>query len=124
MRYASTIEGRRIAASKLLNYPNKTPIVIAPYIIGAFPTASYKNSNCVWIFNHPFQVNQLPDGTSIVKFDQGTTITVKASKHILLKQQLRLHTLLDICSNAERRILLYLSKSPEANEVKKSVHET
>lgn len=116
MHYSSTIEGRRIFASKTLNYSQRTPIVIAPYHVAAFPTESYKNDNCVWIFNHPFQVESLADGTSLVKFDQGTTIQVNVSKHTLLKQQQRLHTLLDISRNAERRILLYLSqKLPHVN---------
>ena len=115
MHYGSTVEGRRVSASKTLNYSQKTPIVIAPYSVGAFPTASYKNDNCVWIFNHPFQVESLADGTSLVKFDQGTTLQVNVSKQTLLKQQQRLHTLLDISRNAEHRILLYLSKVSNVN---------
>ncbi|MBO0602532.1 competence protein ComK [Sporosarcina sp. E16_3] len=121
MRYASTLEGRRVSASKTLNYSNKTPIVIAPYNLGAFPTSSYKKDDCVWIFNHPFQVEQLSGGRSLVKFDQGTTITVNVSKHTLLKQQQRLHTLLDIFSNAERRMLLYLSKDTQKNEFQRPI---
>ena len=116
LRYAATLEGRRMAAKKLLDFPNKTPIVIAPYTIGAFPTSSHKNSNCVWIFNHPFQVEQLEDATSLVKFTQGTTITVNASKRTLLHQKQKLHSLLDICSNEERRMHLYLSKGFKVNE--------
>ena len=113
MHYGSTVDGRRVSASKTLNYSHKTPIVIAPYSVGAFPTTSYKKDNCVWIFNHPFQVEQLADGTSFVKFDQGTTITVNASKHTLLKQQQRLHTLLDIYRNAEHGFFIIFQRFPK-----------
>lgn len=102
VRYASTLEGRIHAAKLMLNYMHKTPVIIAPNIIGAFPTTSYKNVDCVWIFNHLFSVNELGDGISQIVFSNGMHTTVKASKRVLLKQQQRLHTMLNVFSNLER----------------------
>jgi competence protein ComK len=109
IRHASTMEGRRKAASTFFNYPRKTPILIAPYTIGVFPTMSPKKAECVWIFNHPFQVEQLASGESLVKFNQGTLFAVKISKHTLLKQQQRLHTMLDMYRNSEGQMTLYVT---------------
>lgn len=96
MRYLSTMSGRKQAASKLLNFQNKTPIMIEPYAIAAFPTLSSSRLECVWIFNHRFTVLELGKGRSEIIFNEGTSITVNVSKHTLLKQQLRLHTLIDM----------------------------
>jgi competence protein ComK len=96
MRYLSTMTGRKQAASKLLNFQNKTPILIEPYAIAAFPTMSSSRLECVWIFNHRFTVRELGKGRSEITFYAGTSIIVNVSKHTLLKQQLRLHTLIDM----------------------------
>ncbi|WP_186321482.1 competence protein ComK [Bacillus sp. FJAT-22090] len=102
IRYASTLEGRIHAAKVMMNYAHKTPVIIAPNEIGAFPTTSYKNVDCVWIFNHLFSVNDLGNGISQIVFNNGIQTTVRVSKNVLLKQQQRLHTLLNIFSNLER----------------------
>ena len=101
MRYASTLEGRREATKKIMDYYQKTPVLINPNEFGAFPTLSYKNIECVWIFNHHFSVNELGNGKSQIVFDNGIHMTVKASKSVLLKQQQRLHTAINIFSNME-----------------------
>ena len=95
-RYASTLEGRLKALRKLMNYLVKTPLLIEPNLFGAFPTMSYKHVECVWIFNHPFYVEELRKGKSIVHFLNGISVPVNASKHVLLKQHQRLHTSLNI----------------------------
>ena len=95
IRFASTLEGRIEAIKKLMNYPNKTPVLIEPKEIGAFPTMSYKNSECVWIFNHPFRIESLGKGKSKVTFHNGMSFILNTSKDVLLKQQQRLHTAID-----------------------------
>lgn len=101
MRYASTLEGRMKATREILDYYQKTPVLIKPNEFGAFPTLSYKNIECVWIFNHHFSVNELGNGKSQIVFDNGIHMTVKASKNVLLKQQQRLHTAMNIFSKME-----------------------
>lgn len=101
MRYASTLEGRMKAIKAIMNYCHKTPVLINPDEFGAFPTLSYKNVECIWIFNHHFYVNELGEGISQIVFDNGMHMTVKASKNVLLKQQQRLHTAINIMSKIE-----------------------
>ena len=101
MRYASTLEGRMKAIREVMNYYHKTPVLINPNEFGAFPTISYKDVECVWIFNHHFDVNELGNGKSQIVFDNGIHVTVKASKNVLLKQQQRLHTAINIISKNE-----------------------
>jgi len=95
-RFASTLEGRLKAIKKLMNYSVKTPLLIEPNLFGAFPTMSYRHVECVWIFNHPIHVEEVSKGRSIVYFLNGTSVSVNASKHVLLKQHQRLHTSLNI----------------------------
>lgn len=98
IRYASSKAGRKQATKKLLKYKNKTPFIIAPYSIGVFPTMASSNPECVWIFHHRFKIEELHHGRSRLTFINGTSIIVKTSRHILLKQQERLHTLISITS--------------------------
>lgn len=102
IQYASTLEGRIHATKEMMNFMQKTPVVIAPNKIGAFPTMSYKSVDCVWIFNHLFSVNELGDGKSQIVFSNGIHATVPVSKNVLLKQQQRLHATLNVFSNLER----------------------
>lgn len=102
IRYASTLEGRIQATKVMMSFMQKTPVVIAPNEIGAFPTMSYKSVDCVWIFNHLFSVNELGDGKSQIVFSNGIHVTVPVSKNVLLKQQQRLHATLNVFSNIER----------------------
>lgn len=95
-RFASTLEGRLKAMRKLMNYSMKTPLLIEPNNFGAFPTMSYRHVECVWIFNHPFYVEEVSKGKSIVLFSNGISVSVNSSKHVLLKQHQRLHTSLNI----------------------------
>lgn len=93
--FASTLEGRIQAIKKLMKYFVKTPILIDPNEIGAFPTKSYKNVECVWIFNHHFEIESTGKGKSQVIFSNGMSFPVNVSKNVLLKQQQRLHTSID-----------------------------
>lgn len=90
IRYASTLEGRIQGTRAFMNYPKKTPILIDPAEIGAFPTMSIKNLECIWLFNHHFIVEGLGKQKSKITFRNGTAITVDVSKHVLVKQQHRL----------------------------------
>lgn len=102
VRFASTLEGRIQAIKKLTNYSIKTPILIDPNELGAFPTTSYKNIECVWIFHHPLKIESLSNGKSQVTFHNGMTFTVNASKYVLEKQKQRLHTIFDIYRMVQR----------------------
>ncbi|QFF98003.1 hypothetical protein PB01_03760 [Psychrobacillus glaciei] len=93
--FASTLEGRMQAIKKLMNYVVKTPILIDPNEIGAFPTMSYQHVECVWIFNHQFEIEETGKGVSLVTFSNGMSVQVNVSKNVLLKQQQRLHTLIE-----------------------------
>ncbi|WP_053590422.1 competence protein ComK [Bacillus sp. FJAT-22090] len=93
--YASTLEGRIQAIKKMMNYFVKTPLLIDPNGIAAFPTISYKNLECVWIFNHHFEVESLGKGKSKVTFSNGEAYIVHVSKNVLLKQKQRLHATID-----------------------------
>ena len=102
IRYASTMEGRKQAVRKLLNYPRKTPFLISPFDLGVFPTMSSKHLECVWIFNHRFVIDEYEKGKSIITFSEGTKIALQASRHILRKQQKRLHTVIDTFRTIDR----------------------
>lgn len=104
IRYGSTKQGRIQAARILLNYLQKPPFMIAPYTIGAFPTMGTGNPECVWIFNHRFNIDELLIGKSRITFMNGTTILVNASKHTLTKQQQRLHTLISVTGSIHREL--------------------
>ncbi|MER2090981.1 MAG: competence protein ComK [Sporosarcina sp.] len=107
LTYFSTQQGRKQAASSLLNYSKKPPFIIAPNEIGVFPTKSPQNPDCVWIFNHRLNVEEVVKGQSVVTFVNGTSINVKASKNMILKQKQRLHTLMSISHLMHREKELY-----------------
>lgn len=110
--YASTMQGRVNATRETMKFHHKTPFIIIPLLVGVFPTTSPENINCVWIFNHPFEVEELSKGKSRVKFRSGESIIVSVSKYILEKQQLRLHTSLSTYKemNETPRYSLWLEK--------------
>ena len=117
IRYASTMEGRIQATSIFMNYPKKTSILIEPTEIGAFPTMSYQHAECVWLFNHHFHVEELDKGKSRVTFRNGTSLIVHVSKHVLLKQQHRLHFTLDtyrIIQRDKKRYIANDDSKPES----------
>lgn len=95
IRDASTLKGRMDAVKRYMNYLTKTPVITFAHSVGAFPTMSYQQVDCVWIFNHYFQVEVLEKKKSKVIFSDGTTIIVKVSKEVLLRQQQKLHCTMD-----------------------------
>lgn len=95
IRYGSTMDGRANAVKALLSFTQKTPFIIAPFDISVFPTISAKHPECIYIFNHHFQIKELEKGKSRLTFFNGTRIDIPCSKYALHKQQLRLHSLLD-----------------------------
>ena len=102
IKYASTIEGRMKAVREMFDYDKKTPFVIIPYDVGAFPTMSDKSSDCVWIFNHRFSIKEVHKGVCQITFLNGFSAIVNCSKHILRNQQKRLHTSLDVYRQIHR----------------------
>ena len=109
LNYFSTKKGRMHAATILLGYSRKPPFMISPKGLGVFPTESPDNANCVWIFNHRIKIEKITKTESVVTFMNGTTINVKASKHIIDKQNHRLHTLLSLSFVMDRERALYLN---------------
>jgi competence transcription factor ComK len=63
------------------------PLVLIPGLVGVFPTESYKNVTCVWIFNHPFEIEILGKKKSKVIFENGTFLIVNVSKEVLRSEQ-------------------------------------
>lgn len=90
LKHGSSYEGRRKAVIHVLQYWKRTPFAIAPLLgIYAFPTASSRDRDCVWLFlEHTLQF--LPDPTnhqhSIVQFRNGKELGVKASARFLYTQ--------------------------------------
>ena len=82
--------------------------MIDPGKFGVFPTASPSNANCVWIFSHRIGIEKITKTESVVTFMDGTVIKVNASKHIIDKQNQRLHTLLSMYFVKNRERQLYL----------------
>ncbi|WP_203245840.1 competence protein ComK [Sporosarcina beigongshangi] len=113
LHYFSTMKGRMQAASILLNFVQKPPFIIAPNELGVYPTASPENADCVWLFNHRFTIAEVSKGRSIVTFMEGTSIHVKASRHTIVNQYQRLHTLLSISAQIEREKQIYIINKKE-----------
>lgn len=107
LNYFSTKKGRMHASTILLGYAIKPPFMISSKGFGVFPTASPNNPNCVWIFNQRIEIQVITKTESVVTFMNGTSITVKASKHIIDKQNHRLHTLLSLSFVMDRERSLY-----------------
>nr|WP_240949828.1 MULTISPECIES: competence protein ComK [unclassified Psychrobacillus] len=111
IRHASTLEGRMEATKKMMNYANKSPILIAEKI-GAFPTRSYKDLECIWIFNHLFQIENQGRGLCKLTFYDKISVEVAVSKYTLLKQQERLHTTMNLFSMLSEKVDLFDLKFP------------
>ncbi len=90
MRYFSTYEGRIRASRFQMDYPKKTPLLIAENGIEAFPTRSPYHLDCMWIFNHSFTVRKHTEKSSILRYDNGLEIIVNASRHTIEKQRSRM----------------------------------
>lgn len=90
MRYFSTYEGRIRASRFQMDFPKKTPLLIAENNIEAFPTKSPLNPECMWIFNHTFTVKFHTPKSSILYYDNGLEIIVNASIHTIEKQRSRM----------------------------------
>lgn len=94
LKYASTLEGRKQAVMQIFNY-YKPPVIISPFNLSFFPTASYNNYDCAFIFNHPFRIFEEEKGVSRLFFYDAIDISVSASAHTLQQQHHRLHTVIN-----------------------------
>ena len=91
--YGSSKKGRIDAAKSSLALFKKSPFMIQDEI-GVLPTMSSAKRECSWIFNHRFEVEDSGKGRALVTFLNGATVIVNCSKQTLLKQELKLHTLI------------------------------
>ena len=111
INYFSSKQGRTEVTKNLLNYSRKPPFIIVPNEIGVFPTKSSKSPDCVFIFNHRISVEEVAKGQSVITFMAGISITVKVSKHTILKQYQRLHTLMSVSNLMYQEKELYDRKN-------------
>lgn len=93
IRHASTYEGRVTAIRHSLDLHKKTPVLISPDDLGAFPTMSPKHPECAWIFNHDFHIEAAGSKTRIT-FEQEISIELNTSVHTIKKQKSRLYEIL------------------------------
>lgn len=108
IRNASTFDGRIKAIRKFMEYLQKTPLLIdTEEEVAAFPTLSHIHPECVWIFNHHFHVNVLSGNTSEVVFDNGMSLQVKVSKHVLNNQQQRMYSMMEVYRSKRRNMMIY-----------------
>ncbi|AQQ54468.1 competence protein ComK [Planococcus lenghuensis] len=105
MRYASTYEGRVAAIRYSLDLHKKTPVLISPNDLGAFPTMSPKHLECAWIFNHEFMLEPAEMQTRLI-FEQNISVTLNVSMHTIKKQKSRLYEILYFYSKDRRPIRL------------------
>lgn len=110
IRYGSTFDGRIQAIRKFFEYLHKTPLLINPEAVGAFPTLSYLDAECVWLFNHHFQIKVLSANRSEVIFSTGHSIQVNVSKRVLIKQQQRLSIAMETFRSMHRNKVAYIEK--------------
>lgn len=96
LRHGSTKQGRVDAVKEKMNYMHRTPLMIIPYTVGAFPTVSSENLSCVWIFNHPFKIEELEKGKSRVTLLNGEEMIIQVSKHSLTNQKNKLYAALHV----------------------------
>jgi len=116
IRFASTFDGRIKAIRKLMEYQHKPPLLINPGEVGAVPTISHTRQECVWLFNDHFQVKMLSRNKSEIVFSNGYSIQVDVSKHVLLRQQQRLYSALEVFRSSNRKEL-YIEKPSMANSI-------
>ncbi|WP_075618308.1 competence protein ComK [Paenisporosarcina indica] len=110
IRYASTFDGRIQAIQKFMEYRHKTPLLIIPDTVGAVPTISHLQAECVWLFNHHYQINALSPNVSEIIFSNGYTIQVNVSKKVITKQQQRLYSTMEAYRSMHRK-KIYIEKS-------------
>ena len=118
IRYASTFEGRIRAIRKLMKYTHKPPLLINPEEVGAVPTVSHKHAECVWLFNHHYQVKVLSHNMPEVMFSNGYSIQVNVSQHVLINQQQRLYSAMEAYRSMHRRKQIYIEKPLKALKLK------
>ncbi|WP_432357013.1 competence protein ComK [Sporosarcina sp. UB5] len=108
LRHYSSMEGRKEAAKKLLNYYKKPPFLISDDV-GVFPTISSEKPECIFIFSHFFEAEKVGKKQTKITFNNKTYITVPVSHYTVMRQKSKLHTLLSHCQQSKRN---YKAGSP------------
>ena len=96
LRHGSTKQGRVDAVKEKMNYKHRTPLMIIPYTVGAFPTVSSEDLSCIWIFNHPVKIEELEKGKSRMTLLNGEEMIIPVSKHSLSNQKNKLYAALHV----------------------------
>ncbi|WP_175578105.1 competence protein ComK, partial [Indiicoccus explosivorum] len=67
----------------------KTPVLISPSGVGAFPTMSPNQPECAWIFNQDYMIE--PMGREVrLTFESGFSLLLNVSAHTIKRQKSRL----------------------------------
>lgn len=86
----STYEGRLKPVRKLLDYVQKTPLLICPtQRICAFPITSPQKYGCTWILPYHVQSYEMKNGKLIVTFNNGIQLPLNCSLRVFKNQQER-----------------------------------
>ena len=88
--YGSTLDGRKMGASSLLNNSYKLPVVVedANNII-FFPTKSPRKKDCIWISLNNIRDYYQQKDYIVIEFNNGKKIKVKESYQIIDSQILK-----------------------------------
>ena len=93
LQQLATMEGRIVAARRILGSSHKTPFLIAPHF-GVFPVQSPTNIQCIWLFSRVYTIEPTTRHQSLIRFENGFELKVPASAKAIERQTHRLHTLL------------------------------
>lgn len=99
LRHGSTKKGRIDAVKKMFKFMHRTPFILVPNKVAAYPTTSEEHMFCMWIFNHPTEIQEVGKGQSIITLANGEEIMVPASKYFLGNQQRKLYSILYLFEN-------------------------
>ena len=89
--FGSSYEGRKEGTKSILHIEYKVPIIVeSTSNIIFFPTGSPYSQDCNWLsLKHIKLVNERPNGTAEIVFNNGKTLDISVSKRMIENQILR-----------------------------------
>lgn len=108
LHFGSTMDGRLKAVREVLGYRQKTPLVLIPDLVAAFPTESYSNLESVHIFNHPFKLEVIEKKETKLTFEDGVSIIVNVSRATILKQKQKCQCTVDTFRTTHEKMKNYI----------------